>query len=237
MTQADQPADNTVAVERYTQKAAKTAKPQKARKAIAATGRASLALVRFFSSLTIIAAVILAGIAIGGFVDFSQQVTRPKALASDAKADGIVVLTGAPARIEKGLELLGEGRGQRLLISGVGAQTSDAEVKRRNPAGANLFECCVDTERLAENTVGNAEESAKWIKGKGYASIILVTSDYHMPRSLMAFRQRLPGVTIQSYSVPKVSAMEAQWWLDQGALRLMINEYIKYIGAGIRNRF
>ncbi|MEO1398485.1 MAG: YdcF family protein, partial [Pseudomonadota bacterium] len=133
-----------------------------------------------------------------------------------------------------GLELLSEGRAQRLLISGVGAKTSDAEVRRRNALRSDLFTCCVDTERVAANTVGNALESAKWVKAKGYKSVILVTSDYHMPRSLLEFRARMPEVDITAFSVGKVSAMGGDWWRDTGTLRLMLNEYTKYLGAGLR---
>lgn len=210
------------------------AKRKGMRAALSASGRFGLTLLRTVVSLSLVAAVIAGGVFVGGFVQFAQKVTKPVPLTADAKADGIVVLTGAPARIENALELLSEGRGQRLLISGVGAKTSDAEVRRRNAARADLFSCCVDTERLAANTAGNAVETAKWVKDKGYKSLLVVTSDYHMPRSLLAFRAALPEVELTPFSVGKVSAMETDWWRDTGTLRLMLNEYIKYLSAGLR---
>ncbi len=118
-----------------------------------------------------------------GFVNGLQNQAQTKKI-----AEGLVVLTGGSGRIDEGFELLSKGRGQRLLISGVN-QTLDFETIMRDIGQDQVLkDCCVDAENLSTNTVSNAREAIVWAKEHGYKSLILVTSDYHMPRTLEIFK-------------------------------------------------
>ncbi len=140
---------------------------------------------------------------VGGFARFASDVaalSAPPAPAA-AEADGIVVLTGGEQRLRKAIALLREGEGQRLLISGVNRGTSAAAIARATGTELALFDCCVDLDYEAMDTIGNAEATAHWAKDHGFARLLLVTSDYHIPRSLLkwaASRARRPSFPIPS---------------------------------------
>ena len=118
-----------------------------------------------------------------GFVLFAVSVTRDDATGWD-KADGIVVLTGGDNRIEAGAKLMSEGRAKRMLISGVNRKVSREEMQRLLNLDKQVFNCCVDLGYEALDTVGNADETRTWANTNGYTRLIIVTSRYHMPRSL-----------------------------------------------------
>jgi uncharacterized SAM-binding protein YcdF (DUF218 family) len=198
-------------------------------------GRLFGGMFRFVMKLVIVLIFIGGGVLVGGFLKFSNTVTSYDVGQSVEKADGIVVVTGGSARIAKALDLLAAKKGDRLLISGVNPQTKMIDLQNINPAHKNLFECCVEIERKAQDTVGNAAETQKWNTEQKSKSLILVTSGYHMPRSLLEFRRAMPDVKFTGYSVPLRELQQDDWWQDSGTLRLMVFEYIKYIGAWSRN--
>src|SRR5690606_4364230 len=96
---------------------------------------------------------------------------------------------------ETALRLLEEGRGERLLISGVSDQATEADIRGMAPAGASRFECCVDLDRAAADTVGNARETADWAHAHGYERVLLVTDAFHMPRARLELAGAAPDVT------------------------------------------
>jgi len=104
------------------------------------------------------------------------------------RAEGIVVLTGGLGRIDEGFRVLNSGRGKRLLISGVDRNINNETILSVFGPDQALWDCCVDMGRQATNTRTNALEAAAWARERGFSSLILITSDYHMPRSLRAFR-------------------------------------------------
>ncbi|MGO7609535.1 YdcF family protein, partial [Rhizobium ruizarguesonis] len=77
-----------------------------------------------------------------------------------------------------------KGAGKRLLISGVHPTTTPAQIRTMTQGSADLFSCCVDIGYYAIDTIGNAEEASNWIHAKVYRSVLIVTNNYHMPRSL-----------------------------------------------------
>ena len=111
-------------------------------------------------------------------------------------ADGIVVLTGAAFRISDALELLAAGHGKRLLITGVNPLTRSREIARLVPEHQRWFTCCVDLDHSATNTIGNAIETRRWVKARGFKSLIVVTSNFHMPRAMAELAHQLPDVTL-----------------------------------------
>lgn len=170
-----------------------------------------------------------------GFLLFVEHVASLETPTQVPAADGIVVLTGGASRIETGLELLKAGKAKRLLISGVNPAARLADLRRATGADSRLFNCCVDIDRVALNTIGNAQESAKWALSKTYSSIIVVTNNYHMPRSLLEMRRILPNADLQPYPVVNNPLRGAVWARDADALRVLTTEYAKYVAALLRS--
>jgi len=168
-----------------------------------------------------------------GFVLFAVSVTRDDATGWD-KADGIVVLTGGDNRIEAGAKLMGEGRAKRMLISGVNRKVSREEMQRLLGIDKQIFNCCVDLGYEALDTVGNADETRTWANSNGYTRLIIVTSRYHMPRSLAELALAMPGVTLLPYAVTPRRFPETAWWLHPTTTRVLISEYLKFLPAVAR---
>lgn len=168
-----------------------------------------------------------------GFVVFAMNVMR--APSDDlARADGIVVLTGGPNRIEEGARLLSGERAKRMLISGVNTRTSQADLIRISGLSAKIFNCCVDLGYTALDTTGNASETRTWATANRYESLIVVTSNYHMPRSLVELSRELPGTTLIPHAVvPKGFEREA-WWLSPVTARNLVAEYVKFLPSAAR---
>lgn len=174
-------------------------------------------------------------IALGGFIEFTAGLPTKEKI--EVQGDAIVVLTGGPERISTGLELLSERRGRRLLISGVHSETSREDLRELiEPNLVEIFDCCVDLGRAAKNTIGNADETAQWIKDNEFKTIIVVTAFYHMPRSLAEMSRANPDVIILTYPVFPEGVHADQWWRWPGSARLLASEYVKYVATLARFR-
>ena len=150
-------------------------------------------------------------------------------------ADGIVVLTGATSRINDAMALLAEGRGKRLLISGVNPTTRAQEISRLMPEHQRWFSCCVDLDRSAVNTIGNAIETKRWVTSQGFQSVIVVTSNFHMPRAMAELGHQLPGVKLVPYAVISERVRVESWWDNPATAKLLFLEYLKYLAAPVRH--
>ena len=178
-----------------------------------------------------ILALVLTGFAFTRFVsqigDLNEGITlRP--------ADGIVVLTGDGQRIETALDLLEAGHGKRLLISGVHRESSASAIRKAVRGRSETFECCVDIDRAALDTVGNAEQTDSWARRHGFRTLIVVTSDYHMPRSLLELRSGAPEIDFTPYPVVTASSRQTPPLSDPRTLRRIVPEFAKYLAARIR---
>ncbi|SCB41534.1 Uncharacterized SAM-binding protein YcdF, DUF218 family [Rhizobium miluonense] len=178
--------------------------------------------------------IFLVAIIFGGFLHFADSITTLKP-PLEPKADAIVVLTGGYQRIDQAVELLRSGAGNRLLISGVHPTTTPSQIRRLTQSSVNLFSCCVDIGYDALDTIGNAREAAKWIHAKGYKSVLVVTNNYHMPRSLAELKYVDPTTDFIPYPVVSSDLKAKNWFTDPNALRTMISEYAKVLLAGARN--
>ena len=173
--------------------------------------------------------------AAAGFVVFLSQM-RGAELAPDRKADGIVVLTGGSSRVSDAMELLAAGYGQRLLISGVHPTSTVSDISRTLPENQSYMRCCVDLDRYAVSTRGNAAETRRWAHERGFKSLIVVTSNYHMPRALVEFSHAMPEITLIPFAVVGDKWREEPWWTSSSTLRLLLSEYVKYVAAELRVR-
>lgn len=151
-------------------------------------------------------------------------------------ADGIVVLTGGSSRLSDGMDLLAANRARRLLISGVRQGNGRTDISRTMPEHNQLLSCCVDLGRYAQNTRGNALEARRWAKERGFRSLIVVTSNYHMPRAVTEFAHAMPAVRLIPYPVVGATWRSEPWWTSGGTTRLLLVEYIKYLAAELRTR-
>ncbi len=169
-----------------------------------------------------------------GFFAFAEHISRMRTPAIAGTADGIVVLTGGQYRLAAAVELLKAHKGKRLLISGVNPNASISALPEVLGVDHALFDCCVDVD-MAANTISNAEETAKWIAARGYRDIILVTNNYHMPRSLMEMRRFADGVVLHPYPVVNTDLGDGNWLKRPQAVRVLFLEYTKFLAAASRS--
>jgi uncharacterized SAM-binding protein YcdF (DUF218 family) len=166
------------------------------------------------------AALVLAWL--GGLAVF--VLAAPKGVSREIQStDAIVVLTGGRHRVERGLELLVEGRAKKLFVSGVGRGVDLHELLRVSPSQPAWIDCCVELGHAAQDTVGNAAETAAWMRAQGFRSVRLVTAAYHMPRSVLELHRAMPEAEIVTHPV-----------FPDGSLPLYLIEYHKFLGAFLR---
>lgn len=174
-----------------------------------------------------------AALSIGlGFIWFARHVPAEE-VSLDRGADGIVALTGGASRITDAIELLASGRGKRLLISGAYRGTNSNEISRLNPEFSRWVRCCVDFDRSL-NTLGNAVETKRWAESRGFRSLIVVTSNYHMPRALAEIAHQLPEVTLVPFPVVTDRQRAERWWVGWATTRRMVTEYLKFLFTKLR---
>lgn len=169
-----------------------------------------------------------------GYVSFAAGIDAQEPTATP-RTDAIVVVTGGAQRIGDAIGLLGADRGARLLISGVNEKTSREELAKLNPASRDLLNCCVDLDYRARNTIGNAIEARRWVRQHGFRSLLVVTSNYHMPRTVAEFAHAMPGVTLIPHPVVTEHLDTTGWWYRWATIKVLAPEYVKYLVARLRS--
>ncbi|KPB00014.1 YdcF family protein [Ahrensia marina] len=190
-------------------------------------------LLRLFVFILLLTGIFL----VVGFGVFLTSIDNFARNQSNETADGIVVLTGGFARLEPAVQLLREERGERLLISGVNRRTGDQLLKDAFDIEDKLFNCCIDIDQDALDTIGNALGTAHWAASKDYKTLLVVTNDYHMPRSLIELRREMSGVELLPYAIRNVSSQEHTWGLRISQYRVLLLEYGKLIATILRGVF
>ncbi len=155
----------------------------------------------------ILSSVLLAWIL--GFAWFAILLPQPL---GDQKTDAVVVPTGGPLRIDRGLEALRNKWADRMLISGVDRDVRPAELSAQYPGSVALFDCCVDLGFRAYDTRSNGLETARWAKQRKIGSVRLVTTDWHMRRAEYELRRSLPeGILIYTDAVASKPSLMTLW--------------------------
>ncbi|BAQ15481.1 YdcF family protein [Methyloceanibacter caenitepidi] len=188
--------------------------------------RGPLGFVRLVFDGTILLLVML----IIGFIVFANGLAREPKDPPHA-TDGITVLTGGVSRIDEAMKLMAQKRARRVLITGVNRETTLEQLKTLTPEGERYFDCCVDIDKAALNTIDNATQTARWVAENGYRSVIVVTSNYHMPRALAELERAMPGIVLVPYPVVDNNVEVARWWEFLGTTKLLLSEYLKYLPA------
>lgn len=122
-----------------------------------------------------------------GFLLFAVTLGRP---AGDQRTDAAVVITGGSGRIDHAIDVLADGSAQRLLIAGADPAVTKPDLIELL-GHRKLITCCVDLGSESVDTRSNAEEAKRWLDRRGYKSVRLVTSDWHMRRARYEFRRVL----------------------------------------------
>jgi len=186
------------------------------------------------ATMVAVLAIAFVGAAIG-FVGFLSQL-RGAEVKPAGKADGIVVLTGGSSRVSDAMELLAGGYGKRLLISGVHPTNAASDISRSLSDNQSLLSCCVDLDRSAVNTRSNAAETRRWAHERGFKSLIVVTSNYHMPRAIVELSHAMPHIKLIPFAVVGDKWRDEPWWASGATFRLLLSEYAKYLAAELRVR-
>ncbi|MEM9332412.1 MAG: YdcF family protein [Pseudomonadota bacterium] len=169
----------------------------------------------------------------GMYANFAWQVRSENTFPDLSRADAIVVLTGEDSRIKSAVDLLSAKQGQRLLISGVNRTVSKATLEHTFKADTTAFSCCVDLDYLSLDTKGNAENASYWAKYHDFTSLIVVTSDYHMPRSLLMMQRAMPQVRLIPAPVPSPELKMANL-LQFVSSPIILKEFGKYLIVQLR---
>ena len=125
-----------------------------------------------------------------GFLWFTVDLPQP---AQKVETDAVIVATGSTGRIERGLDILEQGLARRMLVSGVDPEVRPGEFAAQFEVSQALMTCCVSLGFMAEDTRGNADETAQWVKTNGITSLRFVTTDWHMRRAAGELDRRLPA--------------------------------------------
>ena len=186
------------------------------------------------ATLVAVLAVVFVGAAVG-FVRFISQLHGAE-MKPAGNADGIVVLTGGSSRVSDAMELLAGGYGKRLLISGVHPTSAASDISRSLSDNQSLLNCCVDLDHSAVNTRSNAAETRRWVHERGFKSLIVVTSNYHMPRAIVELSHAMPDIELIPFVVVGDKWRDEPWWTSGATVRLLLSEYVKYVAAVARVR-
>ena len=201
----------------------------------------------WWSWLIVLGMAAMGAVWLWGLVGYVNDIRRlqaeygveSSALYSVTAADAIVVATGGSGRLATGIGLLKAERAPTLFISGVDptvARDRIRELIAPPPAGlsTDVIDCCVALGYGARDTLGNAREVTDWMAENDFGSLILVSSGYHLPRTLLEFRHAMPDVRLELVAVPATEVRIDDYWRNPGSFALLAAEWSKYLFAKVR---
>ena len=180
---------------------------------------------QFKDNITHIVLTLFLILILSHFIFFLSQVRNFNSnYTSITNIDSLVVLTGDKFRIAKGMEILSSGIGGKLLLSGVNKNIKLSSIKKEFPKYNNLFNCCVEIDNVSLNTFENSRETFLWLKKNKYESVLIVSSDYHMPRVKIEFERFIDMKNIYYHPVKMDNDISAI-----RKIKKLFLEYVKYM--------
>lgn len=156
---------------------------------------------------------------------------------ADEKVEGIVVLTGGTKRLDTGFQLLKDGRGYGMLVTGVGKGATFSELFDYDRDTLDRYADRVQLGYVASDTASNAAEARVWLQLHEYKSAYLVTAHYHVPRALHEFEALMPDTMFYVYPVFPEHVRVSSWWQNPGTALLLISEYHKFLAVVVGHFF
>lgn len=190
------------------------------------------------SRMIFLAAIILCVYFIAGFFKYKESVFAANPNLANQKFDGIVSLTGGSrARLQKGVYFLEQGKGQKLLISGVYEKATKSEIRALLGGDKALYDCCIELGKSATDTIGNAAEIKEWAAKNNYKSLLIITDNYHMPRALYEIRKINKNIKLTAYKTFVPPYINSKITNNEKVRNMLFSEYGKLILAKIRRNF
>ena len=153
----------------------------------------------------------------------------------------IVILTGGTNRIKEGFEVIDKLEKKsianlKILVSGTGKGFTKLSLQEQLNVNFDLrlIECCVKLDSVSQDTYSNATETSKWVSENNIEEILLITSNYHIPRSILEFRNKMPNLKILFYPIKPKQHQINKWLKSFETFSLIFIEYCKYIIAYVR---
>ena len=160
---------------------------------------------------------------------------------NDTKSSNIVILTGGTNRIKDGLNIINHfDKSKRIkfkiLVSGTGKGFSkNSLIKQIGPNfNPKLIECCIYLDSVSKNTLTNAIETSKWANRNDLKEFILITSNYHMPRAILEFKNVMPNHKIFTFPITPRKHNIREWMSSYETFSLIFKEFCKYIVSNLR---
>tara|TARA_Y100000991_G_scaffold405_1_gene294 strand:+ start:977 stop:1591 length:615 start_codon:yes stop_codon:yes gene_type:complete len=160
---------------------------------------------------------------------------------NNTKSSNIVILTGGTNRIKDGLNIINHfDKSKRtkfkILVSGTGKGFSkNSLIKQIGPNfNPKLIECCIFLDSVSKNTLTNAIETSKWANRNDLKEFILITSNYHMPRAILEFKNVMPNHKIYTFAITPRKHNIKEWMSSYETFSLIFKEFCKYIVSNLR---
>ena len=159
-----------------------------------------------------------------GFIIFLKKIQYNK-VNFNSQTEGIAVLTGGKGRINLGLELFDKNRNLKLIISGVDKKVSNKSIIPNNFKDKSN----ITIDKVSESTYQNAKIINKWTSKYKLQNVTIITSYYHMPRSMMLMQLMAPNINFYAYPVKKKISNKISFKENILYYFFLIEEYIKYL--------
>ena len=175
-----------------------------------------------------------------GLISFKEKILSLKN-DSNTLNSNMVILTGGSNRIKDGLKIINNvdnftNANSKILISGTGQGFTKISLKKMLTSNFNLklLECCIELESISKDTYSNASETYKWVTINNINNFILITSNYHMPRAILEFKNKMPNLEIFTYAITPKNHDINNWLNSSETFSLIFIEYLKLVIATLR---
>jgi uncharacterized SAM-binding protein YcdF (DUF218 family) len=198
-------------------------------------------MIKFFNRTSFFLILILTlGYFFLGLFEFKEKILSLQKYSNTLNSN-IVILTGGSNRIKDGLKIINNvdkftKANSKILISGTGKGFTKISLKKMLTSNFNLklLECCIELESISKNTYSNASETYKWVNINNINRFILITSNYHMPRAILEFKNKMPNLEIFTYPISPKNHDIKNWLSSSETFSLIFIEYSKLLIASLR---